>query len=128
MLPLTSATAAILTVLYIGLALRVIYLRRTGVGPSVGLGEDERFLRAVRAHGNFSEYAPLFLILLFLAELQGAAQWLLGAMAVSFIAGRVVHAAGFGFIGRGPWRTIGMVLTNTALLAGALAAAYFALL
>ncbi len=121
-LPITSLTAALLAFLFVGLALRVINLRRTGVGPSVGMNEDERFLRAVRSHANLAEYAPLFLILLALYELQGGIQFVTLGTAILFVLGRIFHAIGFGFLGTGPWRTLGMVGTNAALLvlAGAL--------
>lgn len=119
-LPITSVAASILAFMYVGLALRVIYLRRSGVGPSIGTNADERFLRAVRAHGNLGEYAPLFLILLGLAELQEANPTLLIAAAAVFVGGRIMHALGLGFLGTRPWRTLGMVGTNTALLTLAL--------
>lgn len=115
-LTITTITAALLTILYVVLALRVINLRRTGVGPSVGTGENEQFVRAVRAHGNLGEYAPLFLILLGLYEAQGGHYLITTAVAATFVVGRLLHAIGFGLIGRGPGRTLGMVLTNTALL------------
>lgn len=113
---ITSITAALLTFLYVFLGLRVINMRRTGRGPSFGSTGDEQFLRAVRAHANLGEYAPLFLILLGLYELQGGMVWVLSTSAAVFVAGRILHAIGFGFMGTGPWRTIGMVCTNTALL------------
>jgi uncharacterized protein len=116
LLTITSASAAIVTFLYVLLGLRVITLRRSGAGPSVGISGNEHFLRAVRAHANLGEYAPLFLILLGLNELQGGATWLLISIAAVFIIGRILHAIGFGFLGTGPWRTLGMVATNTALI------------
>ncbi|MEO0679422.1 MAG: MAPEG family protein, partial [Pseudomonadota bacterium] len=50
---------------------------RQGAGVSLGDGGDLRLQRRTRAQGNLVEYAPLFLILLALAEMQGAAGWLL---------------------------------------------------
>lgn len=116
-LPITSLTAALLAVLFIILALHVITLRRKGIGPSVGYNDSERFMRAVRAHGNLGEYAPFFLILLGLYEFQDGHRLLLIASAVTFVVGRLLHAIGFGYLQTGPWRTIGMVATNTAILA-----------
>jgi uncharacterized membrane protein YecN with MAPEG domain len=115
-LPVTMTTAVILTVLYCGLALWVIALRRTGVGPSVGAGHDERFLRAMRAHGNFSEYAPLFLILLGLAETARVSFWFCVGCVCLFVAGRCLHIIGFGLRGAGPGRTLGMVATLSSLM------------
>lgn len=115
-LPITTITASLITVLYVGLALRVINFRRTGVGPSIGTNTDERFTRAVRAHGNLAEYAPLFLILLGLYELQSGNYYVLLCSASLFLLGRLSHAVGFGFLATGPWRTLGMVGTNSALI------------
>jgi hypothetical protein len=116
LLPITALTAALVTFGYVGLGLWVIYLRRTGAGPSVGMTGDERFTRAVRAHGNLGEYAPLFLLLLGVYEIQGGHHWLLVGMSTLFVLSRLLHAVGFGFLGRGPWRTIGMIGTNATLL------------
>ncbi len=116
LLPVTGLTAALPTLLYVALALRVIALRQSGVGPSVGLGENEHFIRAVRAHGNLGEYAPLFLVLLGLTEASGAPIIIVIGAAVLFGVGRLMHAVGFGIVGTRPWRTLGMIGTNTALL------------
>lgn len=116
MLPITTLAACILTLIFVFLTLRVINMRRNGTGPSVGLNEDDQFLRAVRSHGNFIEYTPLFLILLGLAELQVANPNYLIFISILFVVGRLLHLVGFGFIGTGPWRTLGMVCSNTALL------------
>ncbi len=91
-------------------------MRRKGIGPSVGMNENETFLRAVRAHSNFSEYTPIFLILLGLYEIQGGNQSILLITAVLFILGRFAHAIGFGFLKTGPWRVVGMAMTITAIL------------
>ncbi len=115
-LTVTSITASALTLLFVALSLRVINMRRSGQGPSVGTNEDEVFLRAVRSHANFSEYTPLFLILLGLYEVQSGDQYILTGSAVIFILGRLLHAIGFGFLGTGPWRTLGMVATNSVLI------------
>lgn len=112
----TPITAAFITALYVLLSLRVINLRRSGVGPSVGQSGEERFVRAVRAHANLGEYAPLFLILLLISEMQGFATQIVALIAFVFCVGRIVHAVGIGYVGTGPWRTLGMVCTNAGLL------------
>lgn len=117
MLTITTFSAVTLTLLYLVLSLRVIYLRSKGRGPSIGMSEDKVFIRAVRAHGNFSEYAPLFLILLALYEFQGGAPRLVLTLAVVFILARCIHAYGLSYFDTGRLRTIGMVGTVAALLA-----------
>ncbi len=127
-LPITALTAAILTFFYIFLSLIVINLRRRGVAPSLGTGEDERFLRAVRAHGNFSEYTPLFLILLLLTELSDYSSVLLIIAAALFVTGRFMHALGLLRPHTGvPLRTLGMICTNSALLLLATGLTFFVL-
>ncbi|MFA9262516.1 MAG: MAPEG family protein [Undibacterium sp.] len=120
-LPVTTTAASILTALYGFLTLRVISMRRRGIGPAVGLNENESFIRAVRAHANFAEYTPLFLILLGLNEIQDGSWFILFGSTILFVAGRFLHAIGFGLLGTGPGRVIGMVGTNTALFILALA-------
>lgn len=126
-LPITALTAALLTTLYVALAGRIINLRRSGVAPSLGTGEHEVVVRAVRAHGNFAEYAPLFLVLLGLLELSRSPAWLTVMLAITFSVGRLSHAYGISFPSRIPLRTIGMITNNTALLVAAAALGYASL-
>ena len=62
MLIVTSITAAVLTIIFIKLSLAVINLRRKN---KVGLGSGGRddLERAIRAQGNFAEYAPFGIVL-----------------------------------------------------------------
>ena len=48
----------------------------------------------MRAHANFAEYTPFFLILLGLVELGGGRQTWLWAAAILFILARLAHAFG----------------------------------
>jgi uncharacterized protein len=123
----TSLTAAVLTVLYLFLSFRIIDLRRRGIAPSLGTGDDQRVIQAVRAHANLTEYAPLFLILLLLAELQSAPLLITTVCAITFVVGRLCHAYGLSRNNSILLRTLGMVGTNTALivLAGFLVVAQF---
>ncbi|TCZ55223.1 MAPEG family protein [Roseicella aquatilis] len=119
-LPATALYAALLTGLFFLLSIRVIEARRR---YHVTLGIPHRLVeRAVRAHGNFAEYAPLGLLLLGLLEGMGLPLWGVHALGTAFLAGRAVHAWG---IGREPevlrWRTLGMGLTFAVLGVGAAA-------
>jgi uncharacterized protein len=93
MLPIVSITAAILAFIYIALAVHTIRTRRAA-GHSLGDGNHSRLQRAIRAHGNFAEYTPLFLILLALAEVQNGNMSALIFLAAAFVLGRVSHAYG----------------------------------
>jgi hypothetical protein len=76
--------------------------------------------RAIRVHGNFAEYVPLALVLLLLAELGGGSPWLLHAIGLSLTTGRVAHAYGVSQANENyRFRVLGMALTFTAILVGA---------
>ena len=61
----------------------------------MGTGDDPALARAVRAHGNCSEYLPLGLVVLSAMELAGLAPWFLHLWGAAFVGGRIVHGAGF---------------------------------
>ena len=92
---ITPLYAGLLAILYLVLGgLVVANRRRARVG--IGSGGDTALERAVRVHGNFAEYAPLFLVLLLVAELGGGAAMLLHATGAAFFLARVAHAFGLG--------------------------------
>ncbi len=83
--------------------------------PPGSLGKLER---NVRAHGNFSEYVPLFLILLMIIEtkLKISFNYLL-IICIVFLYGRLAHAICFSFYKHNPFlRISGMICTYFPLL------------
>lgn len=120
LLPITATVAATLTLLYLGLTGKVIHGRMIGQGPEVGTDDNDTFLRAVRAHANFIEYTPLFLILLGLLELADAPSLFMSLLGGSFIIGRLSHWYGLTTPGRLRFRTLGMILTLTQLFAASI--------
>ena len=118
---ITPIYAALFALLYIFLSLRVAAMRRA-TRVSLGDGGNAELMRRTRVHGNFIEYVPLTLILLQLAELQGQPTWTLHLIGGSLAIGRLAHAYA---ISLEPQilklRVLGMILTVTALTAGALA-------
>jgi len=123
-LPLVTALyAALLALLAVALGAWVVTLR---VRHRVGLGDggQSRLTRAIRAHGNLLETAPLALLLLLLAELTAALPVVgLQATGLALLCGRLLHAAGLARSGgASPPRFVGMLLTwlVTVALAGAL--------
>ena len=119
MLEITGLYAAALTALYLVLSARVIIFRRTN-RVSLGDGSDDELLRRMRAHGNFSEYAPLGLVLLGIADLQGRPAGFLHLVGVMLLAGRLMHGFNFSFALKSMLlRTGGMALTLTSLGLGA---------
>lgn len=119
-LPITSIFAALLTFLFIYLCAQVILYRRSKL-VSLGDQGDPALLKLMRAQGNFVEYTPLGLILLGLAEIQGAPALLLVILGLMLLAGRGLHAIAFvseKMIMR--FRVLGMLLTFLMLAATAL--------
>ena len=116
MAPITTFYAALLGLLYIVLAYLVVRARdRNEI--TLGLGEQEQLLQPVRVHANLVEYAPIFLILLLLAELGGSSKWILHLTGMLFVVGRVLHAVGLsGKAGPSFGRYWGTVLTWLMIL------------
>ena len=114
--PVTTVSTLILGLWLFWLSVRVIGARRSeGVG--LGAGESDKLERRIRAQGNLSEYAPITLILLFLAEAQSANYWLIVFSAVLLIVGRLIHGIAFSFTDK--WvagRFGGMVMTFVSLV------------
>lgn len=117
--PVSSIYAAVLAGLLILLSLRVI-CRRWRDGRAWGDGGAGPLRERIRAQGNFTEYVPMALILLVLAEARGAPPAALHLVGGSLLLGRLIHAAA---LTERPdvlrWRVLGMVLTFTALGTGA---------
>ncbi len=93
-------TAAI-TSLY-ALPLAAIYLvlwfnvtrTRSAMNLSIGDAGDSTLLRRIRCHGNFVEWVPMVLILMLLAELQGADAVYIHASGALLVLGRLAHPIG----------------------------------
>ncbi|KAI8925069.1 membrane-associated, eicosanoid/glutathione metabolism protein [Entophlyctis helioformis] len=68
-----------------------------------------RLTRAVRAHGNYLESAPMLVILVALAELNGMALWAVHTIFIVFFATRLMHrhALRSDAVAAGPFRKIG---------------------
>jgi len=93
MLPITALYASILLFFYLHLAFQVVKAR---IRYARGLGYDhEKLLLAGRIHGNASEYIPFFLILMGLAEINGAYSIVVHGLGVAFTVARFLHAWGF---------------------------------
>lgn len=93
MIPYTAFATALLGLLFIALAGYVSRLRLQN-SISLGDGGNKDLSRAVRAHANLAEFAPIFLLLVLALELRGAGGWLLGVLVVSFVIARIAHGLG----------------------------------
>ncbi len=124
-LKMTALYIVLNAVIMIALAANVIRMRyrtRTRFGDS----SNPEMLRAIRAHGNNTEYVPIALILLLLAHSLGGGLPLIHAIGLSLTVGRILH--GIGFLARAHetptghsyLRMVGMILTFFAILVGIL--------
>ena len=114
-LPITLTIAGAAAILNVWLSLRVSRLRRP-LKIGVGDGGNEMLLRRVRAHGNFAENVPLFLVLLGFLELAtGGSLWLWGA-AILFVLARLAHVFGMDRPGANPLRVGGISISWLVML------------
>ena len=114
-LPITLTIAGAAALINIWLAARVSQLRfRHKV--SVGEGGNPQLTARMRAHANYIEYTPFFLILLALIELsQGSKTWLWG-VAIAFILARLAHPFGMDRPAPNKLRVLGILVTWAVLL------------
>ena len=120
-LAITPIYAGLIGLLFIWLSIRVIGTRRSAK-VSVGDGENRELVKRMRTQANCAEYAPIALILLAMAELQGAPGWVMHLLGLALLAGRLAHAIGFGRTPQIiPLRKIGMMLTFAVIAIAALA-------
>ncbi|MBU3023364.1 MAPEG family protein [Aestuariibacter sp. A3R04] len=115
-LPITAFYASLLALCYLYLSFSVIGVRKSArIG--VGDGGNSDLARAIRVHGNFSEYVPITLILLACLESLGPQQWVLHLGACALLFGRVFHAYGLRHHEGKSWqRLVGMLLTFISML------------
>ena len=92
-LPITLTIAGAAALINLWLALRVSHVRRL---DRVLIGDEgnARVAARMRAHANFVEYTPFFLILLGLVEASEGSGGLLWAVAILFILSRLAHPFG----------------------------------
>jgi len=114
----TPLYAGLLALWFAALSVRVIRGRRAGI--SFGDGGDPVMLRKIRAQANFAEYVPLILVMMAVPEVGGASAYLLHALGIGILAGRLLHGYALSFTQRFPLgRVAGTALTLTVLLISA---------
>lgn len=112
-MPVFYVCAGLLGLLAVALTAAVGRLR-TSKKIFLGDGGDKEMLAAIRAHGNFMEFVPLCLVLIYVvSDFYGF--WPTAILSLALLVGRLLHAGGMlGFIPLG--RMLGAV-TTTVLLA-----------
>jgi hypothetical protein len=115
-LSITGLYVSLLALLYLVLSFNVIRLRYK---HQVGLGDGEQkvLAKAIRIHGNFSEYIPIAILLLACYEINGAQAMYLHILGSILFIGRISHSLGLSkSIGATIERQFGMVSTFLVLL------------
>jgi uncharacterized membrane protein YecN with MAPEG domain len=114
-LPIALSISASAILLNFWLMLRVGQVRKSE-GVSVGDGGNEIVIRRMRAHANFTESAPLVIILIALIEFNNLAIGWLSYLAGAYIIGRLLHA--FGMDGGAlKWgRMVGIIITMLTMV------------
>lgn len=116
---ITPFYAAIFALVFFALSIRTIVMRRR-FSVGIGDGDEPVLARAVRAQGNFAEYVPFALLLVFFLEYQTRASTTVHILCLVLLIGRLLHAYGVSQPNENyRFRVTGMALTFTVLLAGA---------
>jgi len=110
--------------LYVGLNILVLLVlallvvrHRLSSAVALGDGGVPHLTRAVRAHGNATEYVPAALIGLVVLALLGVAPWIVHVGGVLLTAGRIAHGYGLSTNdGASPGRQIGTLASWVAFL------------
>jgi len=112
--------AGLLALVFVVLSVRVIRQRR-GAKVAIGPGGNPSLERAMRVHANFAEYVPFAVVLLALMELQRAPAFLLHALGLVLLVGRLAHAYGVSQEKENfRFRVTGMMATFATLVIAAL--------
>jgi uncharacterized protein len=97
---------------------------RSALNTSIGDANSPELLQKIRRHGNFIEWVPFVLVLMILAEAQGAGKLWLHAAGMLLLIGRIAHPFGLKIDNANhPLRYVGngTNILATAILAVALA-------
>jgi uncharacterized protein len=116
---ITAFYAGLLGLLFLALSARVIQFRQRGI--PLGDGGDPKMRRVIRGHANFAEYVPLILAMMLILELGHTSLYVLHALGITLLAGRLLHGYALSFTRHFRFgRVWGAVLTLGVLLVAAL--------
>jgi hypothetical protein len=87
----SSLYISLLALIYLALSVNVIKGRRIAK-IAIGDGNNDNMRQKIRAHGNFIEYTPFFLIMLLCVEYNGLPKLFIHIFGLIFILGRIFHA------------------------------------
>ena len=106
---ISTLFTSILAIWLLILSARVIALRGVSFLKFFSFNNfsEKALFSSVRAQGNFIEYTPFFLILLFIAEFNGSHPHFLYLVSCLFLISRLMHGIGFGFMRHSPFLRVG---------------------
>ena len=108
----STLVTSIISLWLLVLSARVIALRGVSFLKFLSFNNygNETLIRAIRAQGNLIEYAPIFLMLIFIAEYNGVHPHMLYLSSILFIVARLMHGIAFGFMQYSPFLRVGGTL------------------
>jgi uncharacterized protein len=128
MMIVTPLYAGLLALWFVVLGVRVIDQRRRNK-VSLGDGGSPQLQRAIRGHANFSEYAPLALLLLAILELSRFPLYVLHGLGATLLVARLLHGCALSFTTHFPFgRVAGAALTFLVLVVAGVLCLYQAFL
>ncbi|NGY05135.1 MAPEG family protein [Solimonas terrae] len=92
----TPLYAGLLGLWFFVLSVRVVQ-GRGRFGINLGDGGNVLMIRRIRGHANFVEYVPLTLLLIAILEFSHFSIYLIHALGLALLIGRVLHGYAFGF-------------------------------
>jgi uncharacterized protein len=108
---MTPYYAAVFALLFFALSIRVGFKRRK-YKVALGSGQHPELERAMRVHGNFAEYVPFALLLIFFVEMQTGMVPLVHGFCLVLLLARLLHAYGVSQVQENlRFRMVGIMLT-----------------
>lgn len=114
-LMITGLYAGLLGLIFLALSMQVIKSRRRH-RISLGDGNIDDLQRSTRAHANFSEYVPVCILLLLIAEMTSQADVFLHICGFVLVFGRIAHAYGLVTKAGASWGRFSGTLATFAVL------------
>ena len=120
---ITAFYLGFLALLYAGLSLQVVRLRRK-FRVAFGDGGNDELRDAIRAHSHFAEYVPIIALMVAMLEMSGMSATRVHLLMAALLLARLLHPLGM-YVGPRDWRfqicrVGGITLTIMVLVAAAL--------
>jgi uncharacterized protein len=112
--PITTLYTLPLTVIFLVLWINVTKTRAR-LSQSIGDGGNVDLHEKIRRHGNFVEWVPMIMLLLFLAEARSTGSMWLHAAGGLLLVGRLMHP--FGLKADNPTHSLRIIGNTSSLLA-----------